>query len=121
MLALAVSVLGLTVLLGAALALTALRRPGRPPRALALLHGLSALAGYALLLVALQGPARGSATGTQSFGIVAAILLFIAALLGATTFLLHMRERRLPGFWAGAHAVVAVSGFVILGVYLLIR
>jgi len=107
------------VLLGAAMALIVLRRVRPPPRTLAAAHGLAALAGYAALLLALEGPPRGVATGTQSFGIVAAILLFLAALLGATTFLRHGRARRLPGFWAGAHAVVAVAGFVILGVYLL--
>jgi len=102
------------------MAIVALRRVGSPPRMLAAAHGLAALLGYATLLIALEGPPRGVATGTQSFGIVAAILLFLAALLGTTTFLLQRRQQRLPGFWAGAHATVAVSGFVILGVYLLV-
>jgi len=102
------------------MAIMAMRRVGSPPWMLAALHGLAAFVGYAVLLIALQGPPRGVATGTQSFGIVAAILLFLAALLGATTFLLHRRLRRLPGFWAGAHAVIAVSGLVILGVYLFV-
>jgi hypothetical protein len=107
------------VLIGAALALTALHNQGGPPRALASLHGLSALAGYALLLVALQGPARGTATGTQSFGIAAAILLLLAAMIGVASVVIHMRRRRLPGFWAGAHAMVAIAGYVIVAVYLL--
>jgi len=108
----------LTVLLGAALAFVGLRRSGRPPRALASLHGLAALIGYAALLLALQGPARGAATGTQSFGIVAAILLLLTAVIGVTTLALHWHRRQLPGFWAGAHATIAIAGYVILAVYL---
>ena len=120
-LSLAVLSFTVVVLLGAALAIQILRRPAQAPsRVLASLHGIAALSSYGVLLAALMGPPRGAATGTQSFGIVAAILLFLAALLGTTTFLLQRRQQRLPGFWAGAHATVAVSGFVILGVYLLV-
>lgn len=120
MIALAASVLGLTVLLGAALVFMALRRPGPPPRALAALHGLSALLGYGVLLLALQGPARGAATGTQSFGLAAAVLLLLAALLGIASVTLHLRQRRLPGFWVGLHASIAIAGYVILAVYVLV-
>jgi len=121
LLALAVTLLGLTVLLGGALVVVALRHPGRkPPRLLATLHGLCAVAGYAVLLAALQGPPRGAAYGAQSFGLAAAILLLIAAALGVATFILHLRQARLPGFWAGAHASVAISGYVILAAYLFV-
>jgi hypothetical protein len=118
---LAVALLGVTVLLGAALAFVSLRRPdAKPPRILATLHGLCAASGYVVLLLALQGPARGAATGTQSFGLAAAILLLLAAMIGAASFALHLRRRRLPGFWVGAHAMVAVAGYVILAVYLFV-
>jgi len=119
-LVLAVSLLGLTVLLGAALMLSGLRHPGRPPsRLLVALHGHAALFGYGVLLVAVENSARGAATGTQSFGTAAAILLLIAAGLGFASLALHWRRRRLPGFWAGAHATIAITGYVILAVYLL--
>jgi hypothetical protein len=118
--ALAAYLLGVTVLLGAALVFMALRRPGPPPRALAVLHGLSALLGYLLLLWALQGPARGTATGTQYFGVAAAVLLLLAALLGIASITLHLRRRRLPGLWLGLHASTAVAGYVILAVYVLV-
>jgi heme A synthase len=118
-LSLAVALLGLTVLLGGALATSALRHPdAKPPRILATLHGFCAALGYGLLLVALQGPARGTATGTQSFGIAAAILLLLAAMIGATILAIHYGRRRLPGFWVGAHAMIAITGYVILAVYL---
>jgi hypothetical protein len=118
---LAVYVLGFTVLLGASLAFFALRHPGqKPPRVLALLHGLAALLGYCLLLWALQGPPRGVATGTQTFGMAAAVLLLLAALLGIASITLHLRRRRLPGLWVGLHASVAIAGYVILAVYVLV-
>ena len=109
------------MLLGAALAVVALqRRNAKPPLWLAGLHGTCALLGYAALLWALRGPARGAATGTQSFGPAAAVLLLVAAALGIASLALHIRRRRLPGFWAGAHASVAIFGYVLLAVYLLL-
>jgi hypothetical protein len=72
-----------------------------------------------VLLVALRGPPRGAALGTESFGLASAILLLIAAALGLATLVLHLRRAHLPGFWAGAHATLGISGFVILAVYLL--
>jgi hypothetical protein len=117
----AVILLGLTVLLGAALIIVALqRRDAKPPIWLASLHGCCALLGYGALLWALRGPARGAATGTQSFGPAASVLLLVAAALGIASLALHFRRRRFPGFWAGAHASVAIFGYVILAVYLLL-
>jgi hypothetical protein len=115
----AVALLGLTVLLGAALIVIAMsRRNEKPPVWLASLHGSCALLGYGALLWALRGPARGAATGTQSFGSAAAVL--VAAALGIASLALHFRRRRFPGFWAGAHASVAIAGYVLLAVYLLL-
>jgi hypothetical protein len=122
MLAFALSLLSLTVLLGAALVVSGLRHPGRPPsRLLVALHGHAALFSFGPLFVIVEHNARGVATGTQSFGIIAAILLLLAAGLGFTTLALHWRRRNLPGFWAGAHATAAITGYVILAVYLLLR
>ncbi len=116
-----VLLLGVTVLLGAALVLVAVASPGKPPsRLLAGAHGACALVGYGALLWALRGPARGIETGTQSFGVTAAVLLLLAAGLGAASLVMHIRQRRLPGFSAGAHASVAIAGYVILAVYLLL-
>jgi hypothetical protein len=121
MLTLAFSVLALAVAAGAVLAVLHLREArAAPPRALPVLHGILAVAGFAALLVALQGPARGIATGTASFGTIAAALFALAALFGLAMLALHLLRRRLPGVLIGAHATLAVSGFVILAVYLLL-
>jgi len=121
-LGLSVALLGLAVLLGGALVLAGARASGKPPSAwLAGAHGVCAVLGYAVLLAALiEGPVRGAETGTQSFGATAAVLLLLAACLGIASLVIHIRKRRLPGFWAGAHAAVAIAGYVILAVYLLL-
>jgi hypothetical protein len=120
MLSLAVLSFTVVVLLGAVLAIQILRRPTHAPsRALAWLHGIAALISYGVLLVALMGPARGAATGTASFGLVAALLLLFAALIGIVSLGLHLFRRRMPGIAIGIHASVAIFGYVILAVYLL--
>jgi hypothetical protein len=120
MLSLAILSFTITVLLGGVLAIQILRRPAhRPARALVWLHGIAALLSYGLLLVALMGPPRGAATGTQYFGLTAAILLLFAAVLGVFSLVLHYRHRRMPGIAIGIHASVAIFGYVILAVYLL--
>ena len=120
MLSLAVLSFTITVLLGAVLAIQILRRPPHAPsRALAWLHGIAALISYGMLLIGLRGPPRGSATGTQSFGITAAILLLVGAAIGLLSLLLHYRRKRMPGGAIGVHASVAIFGYVILAVYLL--
>jgi len=63
-------------------------------------------------------PPRGAATGTQSFGLTAAILLLIAAVIGLFSLVLHCRRKRMPGVAIGIHASVAIFGYVILAVYL---
>jgi hypothetical protein len=110
----------IVVLLGAALAIQILRQPARAPsRVLVWLHGIAALLSYGVLLVALMAPPRGAATGTQSFGLGAAILLLVAALIGLLSLVLHYRRERMPGVAIGIHASVAIFGYVILAVYLL--
>ena len=128
-LSLAVLSFTIVVLLGGALAIQILRRPTRAPsrapsRLLAWLHGIAALLSYGVLLVALMGPPpgqqlRGAATGTQSFGLIAALLLLLAAVIGIVSLVLHLFRRRMPGIAIGVHASVAVFGYVILAVYLL--
>ena len=119
-LALSVLAFAIVVLLGGALAVQVLRAPTRPPsRVLASLHGIAALISYGMLVVALAGPARGVATGTQSFGLAAAVLLLIAALIGIASLWLHLKRKRMPGIAIGIHASVAIFGYAILAVYLL--
>ncbi|HXQ50181.1 MAG TPA: hypothetical protein VN802_03735 [Stellaceae bacterium] len=118
MLALAVIMLGVTVVFGAAAAWRRLRRDVAPPPAwLAAAHGLAALVGFAVLLLALPGSHRGGATGTSSFGVIAAVLFAAALLIGLAMLVLRLRARRVPMTLVGIHATLAVSGFVVLAVY----
>ena len=80
-------VLGTAVLLGSALAILRVRTDGAaaPPWWFAGLHGIFAIAGLGCLLLALRGPPRGLATGTASFGLMAAVLIVLAALVGGGT------------------------------------
>jgi hypothetical protein len=125
LLSVAVLAFSIVVILGAALAIQILRRASHvPSRLLAWLHGIAALLSYGVLIVALSGAsrgqqARGAATGTQSFGLTAAILLLVAALVGILSLVLHQRRKRMPGIAIGVHASVAIFGYVILAVYLL--
>lgn len=121
MLSAAFIVLGLAVLLGAGLALHHLVGKGGkpPPLMVAVAHGLVALAGIVGLAFALRGPPRGAATGTASFGTTALALLVVAALLGGTIFVMHLRRRRLSEALLGIHAAIAISGFLILAAYVL--
>ena len=117
MLALATIVIGLALVIGAAAAITWLRREGRPPGWLGGAHGVVAMAGLGLLVVALPGARRGAATGTQSFGIIAAVLLMTAALVGLAMLATHVLKHRVAGALVGIHATLAIAGFVILAVY----
>ena len=67
------------------------------------------------MLLALRGPPRGEAMGVGDFGRVAAALL--AALILASIIFVRLRHRRIPGLVIGAHAMIAVSGVVILAAY----
>jgi len=120
LLGLAVISFTIVVLLGAALAIQTLRRPTHAPsRALAWLHGIAALLSYGVLAAALMGPPKGAETGTQYFGLAAAILLLVAAVIGLLSLVLHYRRKRMPGIAIGIHASIAIFGYVILAVYLL--
>jgi len=114
-------ILGAAVFLGSVLAVLHLRREGAvaPPWTLAALHGLLAIAGLGGLALALRGPPRGLDQGMASFGMIAAALMASAAVLGAGFLATRLRKRRLAGMAVAVHATLAVSGFVILTVYLL--
>jgi hypothetical protein len=111
-------ILGIAVLAGAALAILYLRSGGAaPPWWLAAMHVVLALTGLGCLLLALRGPPRGLEQGTGSFGTIAAVLIALAALAGAALLAARIAKRRPAELLVGAHATLAVGGFVILAVY----
>lgn len=114
-------ILATAVLLGTVLAIQHLRSEGAAARSwpFAGIHGLLAVSGFACLLLGLRGPLRGLATGTASFGTVAAVLFGLAALFGAGMLAARLRNKRVPGIVVGVHATFAVSGFVFLATYVL--
>jgi hypothetical protein len=89
---------------------TRLRWPG-------LLHGALGIAAFAALLAGLGGPARGVASGASGFGVIAAIFVGVAVLLGLLLFSARMRRRPPSMLVVGLHASVAVGGLVMLAAY----
>jgi hypothetical protein len=120
MLSAAFALLTVAVLAGALLAVAYLRGGAAPPPwPFGALHGLIAIAGLGMLALALRGPPRGVEQGVGSFGVIAASLIALAALIGLTQLVARLRQRQLPGALIGAHATLAVGGFVVLLVYVL--
>lgn len=119
MLTVALSVLVTAALLGCVLAVLYLRTEGAvaTPWLLAALHGLIGVSGLLCLAIALRGPVRGVEQGAESFGIVAAILIGLAALIGITLLLMRRLKRRLPEITIGIHATFAIGGLAMLTVY----
>jgi hypothetical protein len=121
MLTAALVTLTIAVLLGSALAVLHLQTArAAPPWALGALHGTLALIGLACLALALRGPPRGVEQGTASFGIIAAVLFVLAALLGARLLAARIFKKRIVGGTIAIHAMLAVSGFVILAAYVFV-
>jgi hypothetical protein len=113
--------LAVAVLLGSVLAVPHLQTEGRaPPWSLAALHGLLAISGLGCLALALRGPSRGLDQGVASFGIIAAVLITLAASLGVALLATRVFKRRVAGIMIGIHATLAVSGFVILAAYVFV-
>ncbi len=111
--------LTIAVVFGALLAVLHMRDASAaiPPWPLAALHALAALTGFGLLLVALQGPPRGLDQGTGSFGTIAAALFVVAAMFGGGLLAARLRGRRAGSTLIGIHAMLAVTGLVILMAY----
>jgi hypothetical protein len=75
------------------------------------------LAGWGCLFLALRGPPRGLDRGIGSFGIIAATLIVMAALVGGLMLAARTLKKRPAGILVGVHATLAVGRFVIPVVY----
>ncbi len=118
MLSAAFILITVAVLAGSLLAVLHMRENARLPAwPFPALHGLAALGGLALLALALSGPARGLEQGAAAFGAGAAAILALAALVGATLLSARLRRGQVPGGLIAVHAMIAVSGFVVLAAY----
>lgn len=118
MLTAAFAVLAVAVALGSLLGVLHVREGASLPAwPLAALHGLFAIGGLALLVLALGGPARGAGQGTAGFGAAAAAILALAALVGAALMAARLRKGRVAQGLIGLHAMIAVTGFVVLAAY----
>ena len=122
MLLLSFSLLLIAALLGVALSVAHLRSEDttRPAWPFGALHGTLGIIGLVVLLLALRGPPRGEAMGVGAFGQIAAVLLTMAALAGLAMFVAFGRRRRIPGLAIGIHAMIAISGVVVLAAYTLV-
>ena len=122
MLAIATGLFGVTVLAGIWMGVIHMDSDGRrrPPLWLAVAHGIFAVvAAVPLVAVLERSPTRGLATGSASFGVIAAGFFLGAAAVGSYLFFArHLRGRRLPGVAIVTHMMLAVTGFVVLVVYL---
>lgn len=122
MLTVAFIVLAAAVALGSVLAVLYLGGRTMPaaPWPLSAVHGLLGIGGLCCLALSLGGPPRGADLGVASFGAVAAALLAMAALAGGGVMMTHRIRRRRAGTLLALHAMLAVSGFVVLAAYLLV-
>lgn len=122
MLTIAFLVLLGAVALGSVLATLHLRGKNAPaaPWPLAATHGLLGIGGLCCLILSLGGPPRGVELGVASFGAIAAVLIALAASAGLGVLLLARLARRRAGLLIALHAMLAVSGFVLLAAYLLV-
>jgi len=91
-----------------------------PPWPLGALHGVLALIGLGCLALALRGPPRGVQQGTASFGMIAAVLFVLAALLGGRLLAARIFGKPIGGGTIAVHATLAVTGFVILAAYVFV-
>lgn len=119
MLTVAFASLAFAALLGSTLAVFHLRGATAPaaPWPLAALHGLLGLTGLSCLVLALGGSPGRLDQGVSTFGDISAALIALAALAGGGVLTAHLQKRR-SGTLIGLHAMLAVSGVVVLAAYL---
>lgn len=113
---LALAILCVAALIGAALALGYMRRPAARTAhpALPACHGVVGAAGLAVLLAALGRGLPRRAMGTGGFGRISAALLALALVFGLGIAWASWRGQRPAGALVGAHAAVAIAGLVVL-------
>jgi hypothetical protein len=108
---------------GLTLAVLHFRAHGKthPPTSLAMLHGLLAAIGVMFLIIGIAATASGFSAGLSSMAVLALVLFVLAALGGAYMFFgKHLRGEPLPTPVVIIHGLAAVSGFVLLLIYLYI-
>ena|SRR5262245_31766943 len=93
---------------GLYMAVVRFRGADRPPTSIALVHGAAAAAGLIALIVAVTEASAPSLAKT------ALIVFLVAALGGFYLFAQHMQKKALPIPVIVVHALVAVTGFIIL-------
>ena len=121
MLVAAFTILSVVIVMGSVLAVLHWQE-GRvaAPWPLAPLHGLLAIGGLACLVLALLWSPRGLDQGNASFGVGAAALLALVALLGLCFVATKFIKGGHAGILIGIHATLAVSGFVVLAAYVFV-
>jgi len=110
----AILLFALAAVAGLSMAVMHFRGHSPPRPVLAVFHGLFAASGLVILLVAVIGA---HTTGAPA---VALGLLVLAALGGFGLLSFHLKGRRLASGLVVGHAVLAVSGFIVLLVSVLL-
>jgi hypothetical protein len=108
MVVIALVLFGLAAMGGLILATQRFKGAPQPSLPLAVVHGSAAALGLITLAVAVLG------TGAPSLAKVALIVFLVAALGGFYLIAQHLQKKALPIPVIVVHALVAVTGFVIL-------
>ena len=96
------------------------RPPAGVPGVLALMHAGPAVVGFLLFAVSFRGhPSSAVSEGTAVFGTTALGLLAAAAAIGVALLVRFRIRKKGAEALVGIHATLAVSGIVILAVYVL--
>ena len=115
MILLAFGLLTVAVAIGSLLAIQFMRGAAvrRPHWAVGLTHALIGIAGMTPLMIVVRRGQSPSGMGTANFAAYSAGLLGFALIFGLIVALFAWR-RRPPGWLVGAHASLAIAGYVLL-------
>ena len=94
--------------------------PEKPPQrvpVVGIVHALAGATATGALLLALRGPPRGVQTGAGSFGWIAFGTMALALLGGLTVLGLHLRRRGAPSLVIAAHALLGITGGVVMAAW----